>query len=276
MDRTKSQRRRRRLGQSVNRLNEIIVQIPQTAITRAVVEARLDEIKSELDKTGERDWGAIGKGLRDVRKLLDDARKGKFSQTGDVKSVAPTPSPQHNRDPEEAIRGAKMVEDDRIITKGGVHYVPLSLAAQLAQAPRQTVLHWIKNKTKFAGHALESYDSPTAAKFYVSEESIQRMANRFVKWPSTLPAGPVTIGKTENRNGFLGLPDAARILRVSPRTMWLWATQGKAPSQEPLEVIKCTTSDHFYIRERDVFALKELVPRSGLQRGRRQQTTPQP
>jgi len=179
----------------------------------------------------------------------------------------PRHTPRH-----DATVGTTMAEDDRVITKGGARYYPVSLAAQVAQVPRQTLHNWIKNKTKFDGQSLQIYNSPTAGKFFLSEESVQRMSNRFVKWPSNQPAGRVTIGKTDDQTGFLGLPDAARIIGISPRTMWLWATQkGKAPMEKPPHVIKCTTSDHFYIRESDVFALKGLVPRSGLPRGPRTQ-----
>jgi hypothetical protein len=55
--------------------------------------------------------------------------------------------------------------------------------------------------------------------------------------------------------------------------MWLWASHpGKAPTGKVLDVIKCTASDYFYIREKDAHDLKKLIPRSGLHRGRRPQT----
>ena len=53
-----------------------------------------------------------------------------------------------------------------------------------------------------------------------------------------------------------------RILGVSKRTMWLWATQGKAPTARPLNVIKCPISEHLYIHEEDVQRLRALVTRS--------------
>jgi hypothetical protein len=83
--------------------------------------------------------------------------------------------------PQKTTVGTPMAEDDRIITKAQVRYYPLSLAAQLAQAPPQTLLSWIRNKTKFDGEILQTYDSPTAGKIYLSEKSIGRVANRFVK-----------------------------------------------------------------------------------------------
>ncbi len=179
--------------------------------------------------------------------------------------------------PEAETHGRKMAEqDDKVLLKDRVRYQPLAKAAQMAQAPRQTLLNWIKNKTQFNGRPLKSYYFAPADRFFVSEESIQRIANRFVKWPSQEAAGPVTIGETDDRTGFLGMSDAARIIRVSPRTMWLWASQGKAPTDKTLDIIRCTTSDHFYIREKDVYQLKKLIPRSGLQRGRRSQVAPHP
>jgi len=190
--------------------------------------------------------------------------------------LAPVPIAPHTRHPEKFGYGETMLEDDRIITKAGVRYFPLSLAAELAQVPRQTLLNWIRNETQFEGRTLTIYNSPSAGKLYLAEESLIRVANRFVRWPSNEPAGLVTIGETDDQSGYLSTSHAARVVGTSPRTMWLWASQGKAPTDHPLDVVRCTTSNHFYIRERDVLALKPAVPRSGLQRGRRRQPTPQP
>jgi len=194
-------------------------------------------------------------------------------------------SPLKIEAPEAETYEPEMSQDDSIIFKGetlfkgGRPYRPLPLAAQLGQAPRQTLRNWIKNKTEFQGRPLQTYYLQSLDRYFVSEESIDRMANRFIKWRSGKPAGPagpVTIGKTKDQSAFLSTSDAARILGVSPRTTWLWASQeGKAPTGKPLDVIKCTTSDHFYIHEKDVYELKKLIPRSGLQRGRRPQLAPQ-
>ncbi len=229
----------------------------------AGVKVRLGEFKEFI----------LPKSLFHHERLTVDPDPSKLTDSP-VKSdpLVATPTSEDNRHPEKPDDGAKMLEDDRIITKEGVRYFPLSLAAQQAQVPRQTLLNWIKSKKLFDGQPLQSYKSPTAGKFYVTEDSIRRMADRFVEWPSQKPAGRVTIGATADHTGFLGISDAAQIIGISPRTMWVWASQpGKAPTDKPLGVIKCTTSDQFYIRERDVSALRTFVPRSGLQRGRRTQ-----
>jgi len=181
-------------------------------------------------------------------------------------------------DPSETkTQGRKMLEQaEKAFVQDGITYFPLSTAAPRAQTHRTTLLNWIKNKTEFAGRPLQSYHFAPLDSYFVSEESIERAANRFVKWPSQEPAGPVTIGETKDQSGFLPMPDAARIIRVSPRTMWLWASQGKAPTDKPLDIIKCTASDYFYIRETDVHRLKTFIPRSGLQRGRRPQLNSHP
>lgn len=171
---------------------------------------------------------------------------------------------------------APMLDDDRILTRDGGRYYPLSLAADFAQVHRTTLVDWLKSKAKFDGRTLQAYNSPTAGKLYLTEESVQRLANRFIKWPSKEPAGPVTLGQTDDHTGYLGLPDAARTIGVDHHTIWLWATRGKAPTDKPPNVIKCTASDYFYIHEKDVFQLKTLIPRSGLQRGRRPQLAFQP
>jgi len=187
-------------------------------------------------------------------------------------------------EPQEPITyGAKVAEeDDRIVRKQGTRYFPLALAADIAQVPRTTLVDWIKAKKSFAGRKLEIYNSPTAHKLFLSEESVQRLANRFVKWSgeekkATGPAaGPVKIEKritkTQAQNGYIGLAKAAKAIGTDYHTLWLWAIRGKgAPANKSLNVIKDTASKQFYIRTKDVADLKPLIPKSGLRRGRRPQ-----
>jgi hypothetical protein len=187
----------------------------------------------------------------------------------------PAPTSASVQSPVE-IYGWKMLADDRIITRAGIRYFPLPLAAWLARASEPTVRAWIDKHVKFGGRPLKTLTSPATKGLYLSQDSVERMANRFVKWPSLQPAGAVTLGETDDQTGYLAMSDASRIIGVSPRTMWLWASQGKAPSDNTLDVIKCTTSENFYVREKDVYGLKAVVPRSGLQRGRRPQLAPEP
>lgn len=162
------------------------------------------------------------------------------------------------------------LEADRYVFKG-VTYVPFPLAAAASQTTEKSLRDWIRKDIRFNGKPIRTHREPLTGKLYVSEESIQRVVNRFIKWPSKEPAEAVTIGTTDDESGFLPMSDAAGILGISARTMWLWTTQGKAPTEKPLDVVKCTTSDYFYVREKDVYELKALIPRSGLQRGRRPQ-----
>ena len=176
--------------------------------------------------------------------------------------------------PRASTKIAQM-QDKAIITRGGVRFFPLQLAAWVAQVNESTIRSWIEEKVKFEKRTIETHSSITKA-IYVSEDSVRRMSMRFVKWPSGNPVEDVRIGETDDRSGYIGTGDAARIVGVSNRTMWLWASQGKAPIQAPLNVIKCVTSEHFYVLEKDVFELSSLVPRSGIQRGRRPRAVAEP
>ena len=169
-----------------------------------------------------------------------------------------------------------VIEDDRIITKDGVRFFPIPLAAEHGHAPRTTLLNWIKAKVEFQGRPLNVYQSATAHKAFVAEESVERLAHRFVKWPSNEPAGEVILGETKDKSGYIGIAKAARSLGVDHHTMWLWTARGTAPTEKPLDVIKCSASDQFYIRERDISELKKHIPRTGLRAGRRPQRTAQP
>ncbi len=204
---------------------------------------------------------------------LDWGLPSSVEQAATIRPLETTPS-QANV-PAHVTVGAALVQDKSIITRGGDRYLPLPLAAWTAQASESALRNWIDHRVKFGGRSLRTHISLTKG-VYVSEESVQRIASRFVNWPSNEPAGPVTLGETDDQSGFLAMSDAARIVGVSSRTMWLWASQGKAPTDKSLDVIKCTTSDHFYIREKDVFELNALVPRSGLQRGRRPKVSVEP
>lgn len=178
----------------------------------------------------------------------------------------PNPEPQNN--------DQQMLDYSKSFVQDGVRYFPLSVAAPVVQAPAPTILHWIKNETKFGGEPLQSYFFAPSNQYFIGEDSIERAANRFIKWRKGKPAGPagpVTLGHTKDKSGFIGLSEAERILGVSKRTMYLWATLGKAPTDKQPEVIQCPSSEHFYIREKDVYALKKLIPRSGLPLGRRTQ-----
>jgi hypothetical protein len=172
------------------------------------------------------------------------------------------------------------IKPDGTLLKDGIPYRAVAEAAPEAQAHRTTLLRWIKDDPELEGGPLESYYLAPARKHFISEKSIQRLANRFVKWDGEHgqpagPAGHVTLGETKDKSGFLGMWEAADIVGVSKRTMWLWASHGNAPIGKPLDVIKCPASNHFYVREKDVYDLKKLIPRSGLQRGRRH-LEPQP
>lgn len=207
----------------------------------------------------------------------DNSIKFATSPSTDTPAHAIEASPQQHEPLQMAqIETIAIDEDGTAILKGGLRYLPLAVAAPVVQAPASTILHWIKTDTNFGEKPLQSYYFSPANQYFVSEESIQRAANRFVKWPSQEAAGAVTLGPTKDKSGFLVLSEAQRILGVSKRTMYLWATQGKAPTEEQPDVIQCPTSQHFHIREKDVYALKKRIPRSGLTLGRRPQLAPSP
>jgi hypothetical protein len=192
----------------------------------------------------------------------------------------------HTRKPETETHERQMAQSDSVVIqngtlfKGGLPYRPLSAAASSARTHRTTLLNWIKNKTPFAGRPLESYHLALANRYYVSEESIDRAANRFIKWQKGKPAGPagpVTIGETRDKTGYIGITKAAQTIGVDHHTIWLWTAHGTAPTEKPLDVIKDPASDQFYIRATEIAQLKKLIPRSGLKRGRRPQLeTPKP
>jgi hypothetical protein len=162
---------------------------------------------------------------------------------------------------------------EKTLIKGETRYFPLSFAAPLAQAPESTIRYWITQDTKFEGKLIKAHTSP-ANGLYVSEDSVRRMARRFVRYLNGKPAGPagpVIVGETDDQRGYIGLTDAARTLGVERHTIWRWAMKGTAPEGRTLDIIKDPASDQFYISEKDVSALSQYVPRTGLSRGPRPQ-----
>jgi hypothetical protein len=179
--------------------------------------------------------------------------------------------------------GRTMVHNDQIavskdgtLVKNGTRYYPANEAASSAQTTPSTLLRWIKTDTEIGGQPIESYYFVPLDRYFVSEQSIQRIATRFIKLPSEQPAGSVIIGQTPDHSGYISLPDARAILGISNRTMYLWATETTAPTDKPLDIIKDPISEHLYVREKDVYRLKPLIPKTGLSRGRRPQLALQP
>lgn len=162
----------------------------------------------------------------------------------------------------------KMVNDERSFMHEGVRYFPLSVAAPIIQVPRTTLVDWIKKGKLVAGQPLQVHFSKAAGRNFISEESIERAALRFVKWPSEQPAGVVHLGE----KGYVGLKQAARDIGISDHTMWLWAARQKAPVT--LDVIKCPVSEQYYLGHTEIPRLKKLIPKSGLRRGPRPHLTP--
>jgi hypothetical protein len=200
--------------------------------------------------------------------------KAKF--TGAPAPASPSvevPEPRHDEQ-HLATNENIVVAKDGTLLKAGVRYQSVYAAAPLAKTSATTLRDWIKKDHFLDGPPLETfYFAPTDTHF-ISEESIERAANRFIKWPSGEPAGAVTLGETDDRSGYIGLPAARDILGISNRTMHLWATERKAPDQQQPDTIKDPISGHLYIREAEVYRLKKLIPKRGLPRGRRPQFQP--
>jgi hypothetical protein len=166
-------------------------------------------------------------------------------------------------------RFSMVYRDKRIITADGVRYVPITLAAWVVQTSDRTLRRWIEKAVTFNNKAIQSYISPVTLELYLSQESVEDLERRFVKWPSQELAGPVTIGESTDRRGFLALPDVARLVGVSAPMMWEWANKGQIPSiRKSLDVIKCPISDQLYLREDDALEVAKIRRSGGLKRGR--------
>jgi hypothetical protein len=207
-----------------------------------------------------------------LRELHDNERKRIEDASQPHGTHVKTATVLKPRKQQQQGRGMPATEERVFFEPDGPAYRPLIAAAQLAQTPAQTLRDWVNQGIEFEGRPLDVHYSARFRTHFLTEESIARLARRFTKGGSDECAGDVTIGSTKDRSGYIGTTEAARILNVSSRTAWLWASQGAAPSEQPLDVIQCKTSGHFYISERDVYALKKLIPRTGLPRGRRPKT----
>lgn len=182
----------------------------------------------------------------------------------------------HIRAPAQSSYGTEMLEDDRIIVKDGVRYFPLSLAAEVAQVPRTTLVDWINEKMKFQGRALDVYHSPTARKTFLDEESVHRVARRFINWPSKENAGRVVLGQTDDQTGYIGIAKAAKAIGIDHHTIWLWIKRHNSPTQAPLNIIRCSASEQYYIHEKDISEIKKHITGLKASRRRRLQRTPHP
>ena len=152
----------------------------------------------------------------------------------------------------------------------GIRFFPVPVAARVGNATPSSIFNWIAKRTEFDGQPLDlMHFKPPINKWYLSEASIKRIANRFIKWPSEDLAYDVTIGKTPERTGYLTMSDAAAIIGASRNTVRQWCQQRTAPTDKQLDVIKCKVSGYVYIHQQDAELLAEIIARNGLQRGPR-------
>lgn len=158
--------------------------------------------------------------------------------------------------------------DARVITIGGIRYRPIPDAAAVAQAPRQSFMNWIRNKTQFDGQPLEGI--LLVDRYMVSDRSIMMAARRFIHLPEGNVAKAIHLGSKDDKTGYIGMKEAAQQLGVARPTITLWASDyKKSPTDHPLDVIRCKTSGQLFIRENDLEKLAKYVPQAGLSRGPR-------
>jgi hypothetical protein len=172
----------------------------------------------------------------------------------------------HRNDPFDVF-GRTMLATKRIHRIHGIAYMPIPLAAWFAQVSESTVGRWVSDQVEFGGNTIQTYTS-VSGELYISEESVRRMAERFIMWPSKTAAHEVILGECHDGGGYLALPACAELLGVSRATLFLWAKQGETPWGQQLTVVKCPISDHFYIRETDLDKLRSVI-QAGLKRGRK-------
>ena len=192
-------------------------------------------------------------------------------QLSDQPIIDVSPQPAIENAPQPPAAPEQMADDDKIITKQGTRYLPLAVAAQHAHVSRQTLNNWINAKVEFQGRPLDAYYSSSFGRWLLAEESIKRISNRFVFWPSGKPAHGV---RADDDGNYLSISQTARTLGVTPQTIHNWITNETVPQGAQLRVVKCTASGMFYVNRIDVAEVKTLIPRSGLRPGRRPQPQP--
>jgi hypothetical protein len=146
-----------------------------------------------------------------------------------------------------------------IISKEGVSFYPLSMAAWQCQAAESTLKSWIDKGVKFNRRSIETYESSISGDLYISEISVKNIAGRFQLWPSGKPAGTITLGETDDDSGYISFPDAARMVGVSKRTLTIWVSKHNSTSTQPYHVVRDPISDRLYILHSDIFYLKNAA-----------------
>lgn len=168
------------------------------------------------------------------------------------------------------------MEKESFLIHNGIPYMPLPEAARYAGVQRETLLTWMKNKVEFGGEPLETlYFKPTGNHF-ISKASVERLANRFVKWPSGTPANGITLAPTQERTGYLAISDAATVIGVADVTLRKWVRESSGPLEKPLDAVRCTASGYFYVQHQDAIRLAEHIKDVGFQRRRRASPLPAP
>ncbi|MBL8227340.1 MAG: hypothetical protein JNL98_02640 [Bryobacterales bacterium] len=153
----------------------------------------------------------------------------------------------------------------RIITVEGHRFYPVTLAAECAQVTEARMKLWVQRAVAFDGAKIKSYESPITRDLYIEEDSVNRLAKRFVKVPNGEHAADVVIGATDDQSGYIHVSEAARLVGIKQPAFWKWASRGEVPSlQKSLSIVKCPISDHMYVLEREVHELASIRKTVGL------------
>ncbi len=114
---------------------------------------------------------------------------------------------------------------------------------------------WLRDAVEFNGVRLQSLQEIQTGRYYLAEESLLKLENRFIRVSDSTPAGRISLGHQPDKTGYLSTPVAGKALSLTAAGMNRRVHSGRIGSVT-LDAIQDSMTKKFYVSERVIEAVK--------------------
>jgi hypothetical protein len=137
----------------------------------------------------------------------------------------------------------------------GVIGIPVTIAAKRAQVSGGTMTGWLRTAAEFNGAPLQAIQEIVTGRYFIAEECLLKLEDRFVRAADGTPAGRISLGPQPDKSGYLTTHVAGKALGLTSSAMNSRVHTGRIGTVE-LEAIRDTMTKKFYVPERVIEAVK--------------------
>ena len=118
-----------------------------------------------------------------------------------------------------------------------------------------TMSGWLRTAANFNGAPLQAVQEIITGRYFIAEECLLKLENRFVRASDGTPAGRISLGPQPDQSGYLSTHVAGKTLGLTSSAMNSRVHTGRIGTVE-LEAIRDTMTQKLYVPERVIEAVK--------------------